>query len=53
MLAKDVETKLRINNLTFFSTFFETLTALNTDPKNPLFKKLDGPLAKLSTKHYT
>jgi hypothetical protein len=53
LLVKDIETKLRINNLTFFSTFYEVLTAINNDPKNPFFKKLDGPLKKLSDKHYT
>jgi hypothetical protein len=53
MLTKDLEHKLRINNLTFFSTFYETLSAINSDPKNPFFKRLDGPLKKLSEKHYT
>ncbi len=53
LLVKDIEQKLRINNIEFFKTFYETLTAINADPKNPFFKKLDGPLKKLTEKHYT
>jgi len=53
LLAKDVEQKQRINNTTFFSTFYENLSAINSDPKNPLFKKMDAALAKLTDKHYT
>ena len=45
---KDIETKLRINNIEFFKTFYETLYAINQDPKNPFFKKLDAPLKKLT-----
>lgn len=52
-LVTDVEQKLRINNLEFFKTFYETLTAINKDPKNPFFQKLEGPLKKLTEKHYT
>lgn len=37
LLTKDIEQKLRINNMTFFTTFYETLTAINNDPKNPLY----------------
>lgn len=44
LLVKDVETKLRINNMTFFSTFYETFKEINEDPKNPFFKKLDTVL---------
>ena len=53
LLAKDIEQKLRINNMTFFTTFYECLTAINSDPKNPLFKKMDAALKKLTEKHYT
>lgn len=48
LLVKDIETKLRINNIEFFKTFYETLYAINQDPKNPFFKKLDAPLKKLT-----
>lgn len=44
---------MRINNLTFYSTFYEIFSAINKDPKNPLFKKLDAAIKKLSEKHYT
>jgi hypothetical protein len=37
LLLKDIETKLRINNLEFFKTFYETLIKINADPKNPFF----------------
>lgn len=50
---KDISQKLRINNLEFFSTFYETLTAINADPKNPFFQKLEAPLKVLTEKHYT
>ena len=53
LLVKDVETKLRINNMTFFSTFYETFTEINKDPKNPFYQKLDPVLKKLTEKHYT
>ena len=53
LLVKDIETKLRINNLEFFKTFYETLSEINKDTKNPFFKKLDAPLKKLTEKHYT
>jgi hypothetical protein len=29
LLVKDIETKLRINNIEFFKTFYESLTAIN------------------------
>lgn len=53
LLVTDVEQKLRINNLEFFHTFYSTLTEVNQDPKNPFFQKLEGPLKKLTTQHYT
>ena len=53
LIAKDVETKVKINNLEFFKTFYEVFSALNADPKNPMFKKLEGALKKLADKHYT
>lgn len=53
MLTKDIEQKLRINNLEFFRTFYETLNVINKNPKNPFFQKLDAPLKKLTEKHYT
>ena len=53
LLVKDIETKLRINNIEFFKTFYEVLTTINEDPKNPFYKKLEGPLKRLTDKHYT
>ena len=53
LLVKDIETKLKINNIEFFKTFYETLSEINKDTKNPFFKKLDAPLKKLTEKHYT
>ena len=52
-LAETVSQKKRINNIYFFDQFFKTFTKLNTDPKNPMFKKLDKVLEILSSKHYT
>jgi len=53
LLVKDIETKIRINNLEFFKTFYQVLTQINNDPKNPFFKKLEAPLKRLTEKHYT
>ena len=53
LLLKDIETKKRINNIYFFSSFYESLNEMNTDPNNPFFKKCDKALAILKDKHYT
>lgn len=53
LLVNDVEKKLKINNTHFFSTFYETFSEINQDPKNPFFQKLEPVLKSLSTTHYT
>lgn len=45
--------KKRINNMTFFSYFNDTMRKLNSDPNSDFFKKLDGDIEKLKEKHYT
>ena len=37
LLVDSLATKSRINNIYFFAQFFETLSAINKDPKNPFF----------------
>lgn len=45
--------KKRINNITFFQYFNDTLRKLNTDPQGPFFQQLDESISKLKERHYT
>ena len=47
-----IQNKKRINNITYFSFFVETIRKLNTDPKGEFFKKLDANLSHLKENHY-
>lgn len=44
--------KKRIQNLTFFAYFNETMRKFNADPKSPFFKKLDDNIKSLKDKHF-
>ena len=45
--------KKKINNITFFTYFHRRMIDYNSDPKSPLFKKLDDDIAKFKENHYT
>jgi hypothetical protein len=51
-LLRDLGHKKRINNITFATTFYEVLTAMNKDPTNPFFSKLDKNIEELVAKHF-
>jgi len=51
-LINDLQHKKKVSNLEFFSCYRENLSAMNKDPKNPFFQKLDKVLEVLSTRHF-